>query len=125
MQKHTALNLWTESVFVEADFRRAAGDVVNGQNVETQSSVFDMALGEKTLRGARDDTLLFRGYAEFGKRGKLVANRARAHFDERERFAVVPNQIQLALRAAARQVVARDELIAQLSQMPVRVSFAA
>jgi len=74
---------------VEADFGRAGGDVVDGEHIEAKRNIFHVALGEKAPRCARNHMLLFRGDAEFRQRGKLIADRARAHFRKRQRFAVL------------------------------------
>jgi hypothetical protein len=43
---------------MQANFGRAAGDVINREDIKPQRNVFDMALSQKSLCGARYDVFL-------------------------------------------------------------------
>jgi len=63
--KDTASDLRTKGVFVQANFRRAAGDVINRKDIKTQRNVFPVALGVEALRGSRYDVLFLGVDAQF------------------------------------------------------------
>lgn len=65
---------------MEAKFRRAAGNIVDGENGEAQRNVFDVA---------------------FGQSGKPFAHRARSCSDKDERFDVLANEIDFTFSSAA------------------------
>ena len=109
---------------MEADFGGVAGLIVDGEEIEAAGAVRNVALGEKTLRGAGDDALFIGGDAEFGQRGEFFAERARADFYEGQDFTVVADEIEFAFDAA-RRVIARDEDVAVAAEIPVGVGFAA
>ena len=100
------------------------GVIVDGEDVEAAGAIGDVALGEESLCGAGDHTLLVSGDAEFGKRGEVVAQRARADFDKGQGFAVVPDEVELTFNAA-RRVVTGYEDVAVPAEIPVGVCFAA
>jgi len=109
---------------VKADFGGVTGVIVDGEDVKAAQAIGDAALGEESLCGAGDHALLVSGDAEFGKRGEVVAQRARADFDEGQRFAVVADEVELTFDAA-RRVVAGYEDVTVPAQIPVGVRFAA
>ena len=78
-----------------------------------------MALGEKALRGARNDALLLCSHTEFGKRGEVIADRSCAHFDKRKCIAVVTDQIQFTFGTATRRAVPRYKNISKLPQIQI------
>jgi len=124
-QKHIALHLWTKGVFVEAHFRRAAGNVVDGENVEAQGNVFYVAFSEESLGGACDDMLLRCRNAQFRQRRQILTDGSCADFHKRQRVTVVADEIDFAFGATAWRVIAGNKNVAQPSQIPVGKSFSA
>ena len=72
-----------------------------------------MAFGEKAVRHAGDDALLFRGHAQFRQCRELRPDRSRAHSHKRQRLAVVADAIDFAFCAAAWHVIARHKNVTQ------------
>src|SRR5690349_14139947 len=98
-----------------------ARSVVNGEDVETERTLGNVALSKEVLRGANEDVLLSFGDAQFRKRGeRIVADGARADFDKRQRRAVVTDEIEFTFRSA-RHKVSRDEDVALAAKIPVSV----
>ena len=105
----------TEGVFVEAHFRRTAGNVVDGENVKTDRRIVSMALCKESLRRPRYDVLLVSSDAMFGQSGQLRANRSSTRFDEHKRCIVISDQVQFAFRSTTWRVVARDKYVSKIA----------
>lgn len=110
---------------MEANDRRMSRSVVNGEDVESERTLGNVALSKEVLRGANEDVLLSFRDAQFRKRGeRIVADGTRADFDKRERRAVVTDEVEFTFRSA-RHKVSRDEDVALAAKIPVRVCLAA
>jgi len=91
-------HLPAERVLVQAHFRRHPKTIVDRQHIEAAGTFTNVTLAQKSPRGAHHDALLVGGHAQFRQGGqRIVAHGARPHFNERQRDAVVSDQIDLAL----------------------------
>src|SRR5580704_2420496 len=118
------LHFGAESILMQADDRRLAGRIIDGHDVEPAWAFANTAFRKKVLRGAGQEMLLTRCYAQLRQGGHFFAHGARADFNEGERFAIVADHIDFALCDAGSEV-ARDENVAVAAEIPIGVSFAA
>jgi hypothetical protein len=116
------MNNWTASGLVQANNGSLAGRVIDGQNVETQRALFDMALSKEIMCGANEGFVFFLGNAQFGKPELAFNGEAGANLDERERIHVEADEVEFAL-GMLRHIVSGNEDIAEVPQVPVSIRF--
>ena len=111
-----------EGVFVQPDFRRTAGNIVDGQHIEARRTIVQMAARQEKLRGTDQNALFSMTDAQLRQARDIFAHSARPDFHESNRFPVVSHQIELAL-GALRHVIFCNENVALPAQVPVTISF--
>ncbi len=110
---------------MEAEDRRLMRGVIDGDDVETNRAVWrELALAKEVVGGADEDLMLGAGDAELGQRVLMVGGSAGADFNEDEAGAIEGDQVDLALVVVV-HVIACDEDVAEVAEIPVGVGFAA
>jgi hypothetical protein len=107
---------------MQPDFRRTAGNIVDGQHIEARRTIVQMAARQKELRGTDQNALFGMTDAQLRQARDISTHSARSDFHESHRFPVVSHQIQLAL-GALRHIIFCNENVALPAQIPVTISF--
>src|SRR6202166_3037429 len=117
-----AAQLRAEGVFVQPDFRRTAGNIVDGQHIEARWAIVQMTIRQEALCGAHQHTLFSIIDAQLRQARNISTHSARPDFHESDCFPVVSHQIQFAL-GALRHIIFCDENVALPAQIPVTIRF--
>src|ERR1700733_8435096 len=102
----------------------AAGRGFNRQDIESERSLPGAIFADKVAGHARKFSLLLDGHGILRGTEFVLRGRARFHFDEGERLAVVSHEVDLTLQATMLEI-SRDHNVAVAAQIPVRVRLAA
>src|ERR1700731_3247874 len=87
-----AAQLRAEGVFVQPDFRRTAGNIVDGQHVEAHRTIVQMAARQKELRGTDQNALFGMTDAQLWQARDISTHSARPDFHESNRSPSYPTR---------------------------------
>jgi hypothetical protein len=79
--------------------RRLPGAIVNRHYVEPAGTLADVPFRQKPLCRAHHQVLFLLGNAQFRQPRQIFPDRARSHFHECQRFAIITDEIEFALDA--------------------------